>query len=453
MEVPVGPVHPLAWLHAQDDTDTALYWHGRGEPLTVATYGVAEELMGAVADVLPMLEARVEALRLTAPVSRYYGGLRFDGSDTVAREERWAAFVSARFVLPRFELTAGPRAATLACHVLPGDDLDAVLADLDALQMPVAVRLPLRAQQIDLMSPRLRSRTDVPNAEGWASRIAAAIDGFDDERFEKVVLARRAALSFSAPMEPLSLLDRLEAATPGCYHFAFRFADDPDATFLGASPERLICRDGRRVETEAVAGTRPRGLLRGDDARLRDELLGSEKDRREHGYVRDAILDALRPVTTRLDIDAEASELALASKRHLRSGIRGTLRDGIASTDLLAALHPTPAVGGTPTDAALAFLRDTEPFDRGWYAGPVGWVGVDSAEFAVAIRSGLVRANTLALYSGAGIVRGSVAEAEWAEIEHKLSDFLGVLGLSAGAGDGASGDGRATDGVPHLSLG
>ncbi|MEL7168521.1 MAG: isochorismate synthase [Bacteroidota bacterium] len=460
VEIPVGPVRPLAWLHAQDESavqvrGTALYWHGRGDTDAVAALGVADELDGSVGSVLAALDMRTEALRTRAPVSRYYGGLRFDPQAPVS--EAWTSFGAARFVLPRFELTAGPRSATLACHLVPGDDLDAVLAAIATLRFPAWTRLPLPARRHALDRPTPTGRVDAPTLPGWSSHIAEALDGFDAGRFEKVVLARRATFDFDAPVGALDLLERLEAATPNCYHFAFRFADaysNADATFIGASPERLFHRDGWRVQSEAVAGTRPRGLLRGDDARLRDELLGSEKDLREHGYVRDAILAGLRPFTETLDIDAQASEMALANKRHLRSGIRGLLHDGVASTDILAALHPTPAVGGTPTDAALAFLRDTEPFDRGWYAGPVGWVGVDAAEFAVAIRSGLVRDTSLALYSGAGIVRGSDADAEWAEIEHKLSDFLDVLGLGRGLGDGhASGDGQTDLRVPRLSLG
>ncbi|MEM8601155.1 MAG: isochorismate synthase [Bacteroidota bacterium] len=461
VEIPVGPVRPLAWLSAQAEAasllgDTALYWHGRGDTDAVAALGVADELEGPVAAVLAALDVRAEALRTRAPVSRYYGGLRFDAQAPISEE--WTSFGTARFVLPRFELTAGPRSATLACHLVPGDDIDTVFDAIAALRIPAWTRLPLPARHHTLDRPTPNGRADAPGVEGWTDRIAEALDGFEAGRFEKVVLARRATFSFDAPVRPLDLLERLEAATPNCYHFAFRFADDAvgadAATFIGASPERLFHRDGWRVESEAVAGTRPRGLLRGDDARLRDELLGSEKDLREHGYVRDALLDGLRPFTETLDIDAQASEMALANKRHLRSGIRGLLHDGVASTDLLAALHPTPAVGGTPTDTALAFLRDTEPFDRGWYAGPVGWVGVDAAEFAVAIRSGLVQDDTLALYSGAGIVRGSDADAEWAEIEHKLSDFLDVLGLGSGLGDGrASGDGQTDIRVPRLSLG
>jgi menaquinone-specific isochorismate synthase len=124
--------------------------------------------------------------------------------------------------------------------------------------------------------------------------------------------------------------------------------------------------------------------------------------------------------------------MKLARGRHLRSKVRGTLEDGVTDAALLDAMHPTPAVGGHPRSEALEQIRTLEPFDRGWYAGPVGWIGQEASEFAVGIRSGLVRGRTLALFSGAGIVAGSVPEEEWAEIEQKIGDFTGIFGLEQG---------------------
>jgi menaquinone-specific isochorismate synthase len=124
--------------------------------------------------------------------------------------------------------------------------------------------------------------------------------------------------------------------------------------------------------------------------------------------------------------------MKLARGRHLRSKVHGTLREGVTDAVLLDALHPTPAVGGHPRDEALEEIRALETFDRGWYAGPVGWIGAEDSEFAVGIRSGLVRGGTLALFSGAGIVAGSVPDEEWAEIEQKIGDFTGTFGLEQG---------------------
>ena len=226
------------------------------------------------------------------------------------------------------------------------------------------------------------------------------------------------------------LLESLKDATPNCFHFYVE--PESGVAFLGASPERLFSRDGSAVVSEAVAGTRPRGVSSEDDDGLRDDLLHSAKDRSEHAFVRIGIGEALAPLCEELEIDGDVAEMKLARGRHLRSRVRGTLKEGVTDAGLLEALHPTPAVGGHPRDGALEEIRDLEPFDRGWYAGPVGWIGAEASEFAVGIRSGLVRGRTLDLYSGAGIVAGSVPEEEWAEIEQKIDDFTGMFGLEQG---------------------
>jgi len=224
------------------------------------------------------------------------------------------------------------------------------------------------------------------------------------------------------------VLGHLETATPGCYHFAVRPANGP--AFVGASPERLFRREGRCVVSEAVAGTRPRGDTEEEDARLRRELLQSPKERREHAFVEKAIREDLTQVCTSVQSPNGTGELALARGCHLHSQLTGTLRSGTTTTDLLEKLHPTPAVGGVPTDDAVAAIRAQEPFDRGWYAGPVGWIGREAAEFAVGLRAGLVEETQIALFSGAGIVDGSVPDREWEEIEQKIGDFAAIMGVA-----------------------
>src|SRR5690606_754905 len=341
--------------------------------------------------------------------TRYVGGLRFASGAPVSPE--WSGFAAARFVLPRVEFRVrGDRAVLAANLVFPRDaeHPERVLAELDALRRPDGSPPPL---------PLPVRRTDAPDRAGWREGVEAALDAFATTDLEKVVLARRADYVFAEPLDPFSLLGRLEAATPSCFHFLIRPAGG--AAFVGASPERLFRQDGAELWTEAVAGTRPRGASASRDAELRDELRLSDKDQPEHGYVLEAIRDALEPISDRLAADAETSDLRLARGRHLYAGVEATLKPDIHAFDVLRALHPTPAVGGTPTPDAMDRIEAVEPFDRGWYAGPVGWIGRDDAEFAVAIRSGLVRETdggaTLSLFSGAGIVRGSEPEAEWAE--------------------------------------
>lgn len=412
------PVHPLRWLGSQPASEK-IYWSGREDGSRVAAAGVADLLGAGTAGGYEALAELAEST-LADSGARYYGGLRFDpGSEPAGA---WAEFGAWRFVLPRLELISGEDGPELACNLsLPRDAARAgrILAELHRSPLPAggpAGELPLPI-----------SRLDSPDRAGWELNIGQALSAFERGELRKAVLARRAEFGFAGDLDPELLLANLEAATPGCFHFGLR--PEGGAAFVGASPERLYRREGREVTSEAVAGTLPRGDSTESDEALRAWLLGSDKDRREHGYVRDGVREVLSGLCDELEVEEGVSEMKLASRRHLVSGVRGTLRERVTDADLLAAMHPTPAVGGYPREAARRFLREAEPFDRGFYAGPVGWIGAEAAEFAVGIRSGLVDGDRLALYSGAGIVEGSTAEAEWQEIEQKISDFAAVLGL------------------------
>lgn len=418
--VPVGEVDPLLWLAVQRPGSRA-YWSTRGGGFEVAAVGEADVLSGGAGEYPAALRKRQGLLLAGDGGTRYYGGARFDAALAPASE--WAPFGAYRFVLPRFELRVREGLRELACNlVLPRDAgrREEILGQLESLPFPGEEAAPPRF-------PAPLRRSDAPDFSGWRSGVERALAAFGEGRMGKVVLARRAGFVFEGPLDAPTLARELRAVTPGCFHFYFE--PEEGVAFLGASPERLYRREGRSVTSEAVAGTRPRGGSEADDRALGGELLGSEKDREEHAYVLRSIKEELGPLCESLRADGEVSEMRLATRRHLVARLRGVLRPGVTDADLLEALHPTPAVGGYPRGAALAEIRASEPFDRGWYAGPVGWIGAGGAEFAVGIRSGLVRGNSLALFSGAGIVRGSVPEAEWAEVEQKISDFAGILGL------------------------
>jgi len=189
----------------------------------------------------------------------------------------------------------------------------------------------------------------------------------------------------------------------------------------------LLRISGTTLETEALAGTRPRGADADADARLEAELLRSDKELREHDFVHTCIAECLRELCATVTTQAAVRVRKLPHVQHLHTSFSGTLRAGVALADALRWLHPTPAVGGYPTCGVSDLIRATEGFDRGWYAGPVGWIGAGSAEFAVAIRSGVTTGRRLHLYAGNGIVRGSTAAAEWAEMNHKILQILDVV--------------------------
>jgi menaquinone-specific isochorismate synthase len=420
LAVPVGPVEPFRWLRGQSILPK-LYWSGREDGLEVAAVGVADLQESDTLEGADVLQKRLAPLLASGdPQLRYYGGLRFD---TLREPDiEWASFGTYRFVLPRFELHVESGEAKLVCNlVLPRDaERQAeILGQIEYLSFPQG------ASSTTLRAPI--SRTDDPGPSEWRRSVERALSTFSEGRLGKVVFARRTELVFAERVDAALLAEILGETTPGCFHFYVE--PEEGAAFVGASPERLFRREGSAIESEAVAGTRPRGASEADDAELRDDLLRSEKDKAEHDYVRIGIGETLGPLCDELEVERGVSEMKLARRRHLISKVHGALRESVTDAEVLHVLHPTPAVSGYPRKAALEEIRALEPFDRGWYAGPVGWIRADGAEFAVGIRSGLVRGNRLALFSGAGIVTGSVPESEWAEIEQKIGDFTGMFGF------------------------
>lgn len=417
---PIGDVEPFEWVQAQT-LSTKLYWAGREEDVVVVAVGVADACRSDGSVSFEALQAHLNPILASCDDNvRYYGGMRFDQSKPF--DASWKSFGAFGFALPRFEIRVEEGRAGFICNlVLPQDygELDEILEQIDQLRFP--------EESLDLHMPGPLDRADLPDENGWSENVRWALSSFEETSLDKVVFARQATFDLSGELDPLVLLKNLKDAKPHCFHFYFQ--PEPGVAFVGATPERLFRQKGRVVDSEAVAGTRPRGETEEEDRLLLHEMMHNEKDVREHNYVQVNIKEQLEPLSDEVWVDRAPTGMRLASRWHLLSRIKATLRTGVTSLDVLQALHPTPAVGGYPTLEALDAIRLRESFDRGWYAGPVGWIGPDKAEFAVAIRSGLVQGQHLLLYSGAGIVAGSTPEAEWAEIEQKICDFTKVLGL------------------------
>ena len=437
-ELPLGAADPLAFLrHLAADGSLpgggGCYWSDRSHALQCAGVGSAAEVTGD--DDIPFAEvcAGVEAL-IGCRRQRLYGGFRFRGARPADCEESWwTPFGSYRFTLPRVELTRTSTGTTLACNFRDRerDGLAAVLHDLaagcrEAVQAAAAGPAPPE----DRPTP-LGRRIHVPDQSRWRQLVAAVLQRFGScldggsDPLEKIVLARRTTLQFAARICALTLLQRLRMVNPAAFHFALQ--PRSGVTFFGASPERLLRISGDTVETEALAGTRPRGDSPAADARLEAELLRSDKELREHRYVHASIARSLRELCSRVSTQDAVRVRKLAHVQHLHTSFSGTLRPGVGLAEVLQRLHPTPAVGGYPTCGVSDLIAATEGFDRGWYAGPVGWIAAGAAEFAVGIRAGVAAGDTLHLYAGNGIVRGSTADAEWAEMEQKILQILDVV--------------------------
>ena len=287
----------------------------------------------------------------------------------------------------------------------------------------------------------LRELGGRPDRTDWSSSVARSSGAVGRGRIDKVVLARRVDLEAPGPIDVPAVLARLTEVSGGTTAAPSPAAGDAPApvtvfaftrggrTFLGASPERLVEARGHAFRTIALAGTTSRDADPATDVRLSEELLASEKDREEHAVVVEMLRETLAPLASRLDIDRAPHIVRLPTLQHLASEVSGVLRDDRGILDLVDRLHPTPAVGGWPRAAALELLEEQEQLDRGWYAGPVGWLDTHGdGEFVVAIRSGVVEGARASLFVGCGIVGDSEPDREWAESGMKLQSLASALG-------------------------
>lgn len=254
--------------------------------------------------------------------------------------------------------------------------------------------------------------------------IASAVAEIQSGHYQKVVLAASRFVE-TGPMTPAEVLARLARAFPTCTIFSIRSAG---LTWLGASPEPLAESRGGYVSLVSLAGSRRRGRDSAEDARLERELLDSEKERWEHRLVVEAITAEAQGLVDDLRVPAEPTVMRLANIQHLFTPIQGCLAPDRSLLELVERLHPTPAVGGWPRDAALSAIRRLEGMDRGWYAGPVGWVdAAGDGQFVVGLRTALLGQGFARLYAGAGIVGDSYPSGELDEIETKLDALRGVI--------------------------
>lgn len=421
VEVACEAVDLISWWRRQPFA-RKVFWSDRDDNVEIAAVGlvamVGEKI--ALSDDLMANEIDPIIAQIGGNV-RLYGGFRFNRL-TMA-DDFWAPFGVQHFMLPRFELWAEGDQHFLAINFRFDATADP-FAQQEKLIDEIA-RLNFDATALDDSVPNPLVRDDVPNRARWNANIAAALGMFERGEMDKVVLARKVTVDADAWLEPGLVLAKLKAVTPNSFHFCYQI--DENLAFVGASPERLYRREGRTIFSDALAGTRKRGATIAEDAQLEADLLNSKKDRHEQGLVREHIVNDFWTLCDDVHVLGDTRVLKLAQLQHLYDAVEGELRCNVTGEQVMAALHPTPAVGGFPRERAYQEIERLEPFDRGWYAAPVGWIGVDSAEFAVAIRSALVTGKQIHAYSGAGIVPGSTAEAEWAEIENKLLNFRKAL--------------------------
>ena len=415
VEMDCGERRPLDWLISQP-VGSRYYWTDRDGQFEMAGIGECDVVEP---DGPCSIQQTLRGIRMNISTSaencRYYGGFRFHAG--AKPNACWHDFKDYRFVLPLLELCRDGERCYWACNIRKDTNSDRVMDALLAAKSQES-----KPQQF---SADFLQRIDLPDSAEWEELVRKALGAITSGQMQKVVLARQSTLRADSPVDPVALLRRLALRSANTYLFCFE--PTGERAFLGASPERLYKRIGDKIYSEALAGTRPRGDCREADAQYEKELLQCDKEQREHQIVVSDIRAVLDEYCRDVVVADGPEVRKLTYCQHLHTAIRGVLVEGKSDTALLEALHPTPAVGGLPKEAAMRWIFDNEPFERGVYAGPVGWIGADDAEFCVGIRSGLIRRDTLTLYSGAGIVAGADARAEWRELDAKLANFLAVI--------------------------
>ncbi len=351
----------------------------------------------------------------------WVGGFAFDPDGAASPE--WSSFPPALLVLPELSLLRqGERTWMTLSAIVGGDGPQAAL---ERLAGRVAA---LRSEPLPLLDPSPTGSPEIRSVGApshFEEIVGQAVDRIRSGELEKVVLAREVTVDSPAAHNPGALFGALRELFPSCFCFC---VGSPEGAFVGASPELLVRRRGAGAATVALAGSTRRSADPAVDDHLGEQLLRSGKDRIEHQIVARRIARLLRPHSVWVEADSEPELIKVANIQHLATPIHAQLTEPRSAVELAGILHPTPAVGGEPRERALEAIAQLEAMDRGWYAGPEGWMdAAEDGEFCVGLRSALLRDRTAHLYAGGGLVAESDPAAELAETEVKLGALLPLL--------------------------
>jgi isochorismate synthase EntC len=428
---------------------------GVGAATTIETHGITRFTDSASAwrallnDAVVTYADPTAASASSGPV--LFGGFTFDPLSPPT--QLWANFPDGLLILPQILLSYSDDYVTLTINRLiqASDDIEQCAKEIEASvgQLQTAVERTPTIRQEETYSEL--SLDEIRPASEWIEMVASMVGMIQRGAFEKIVLARDIQVTLTAgipvpqtgfhkgppihstPRSPLretfdisTTLQRLRESYPTAYVFAIQRGE---RFFVGATPERLVQAQNGQIQTMALAGSARRGETEEDDVRIGAELLQSGKNYSEHAIVVAMMREALKNHCTHVYVSTAPQLLKLKNLQHLKTPIVGELIPGRCILDIMADLHPTPAVGGFPRHAALESIRNTEKLDRGWYAAPLGWIGASGhGEFAVALRSGLIDGSKARLFAGCGIVADSDPQTEFAESCLKFQVMLRALG-------------------------
>ncbi|KAH6757042.1 ADC synthase superfamily protein [Perilla frutescens var. hirtella] len=455
IEVPIQQqIEALEWLRCQSDTtlprcyfsgrdsgDIPLIDHGQGNSdddsqqklVSVAGLGSAVSFRHLRPFSLDDWHSIKRFLSKKCPLIRAYGAIRFDARSNISPE--WEGFGSFYFMVPQVEFNEFEGSSMIAATVAWDNRLSRTYGEAIAALEATMWQVSSLVQRLNGNTRRavtMLHQTHVPNKASWDSAVKQALDLIKTKNSSliKVVLARSSRVLTTVEIDPMEWLTSLQVEGVNSYQFCLQPPESP--AFIGNTPERLFYRNQLSVCSDALAATRARGGTESLDLQIGQDLLSSAKDHHEFSVVRESIRRNLESVCSSTIVKPSKELRKLPRVQHLYAKLTGTLQKEDDEFKILSSLHPTPAVCGLPTEEARMLISETEMFDRGMYAGPVGWFGGAESEFAVGIRSALVgKGSGAILYAGTGIVDGSDSSLEWQELELKTSQFTKLMKLEA----------------------
>jgi menaquinone-specific isochorismate synthase len=406
-----------------------VYWTSTSDAFTIAGVGNVREIT-AEHDRFRLTEEVWEKIRNQAMIYQEenvpgtgivtLGGMSFDPRKK--QTKLWRNFQPSHFTIPAYMLTVYEDNHYFTMNILVNkDDHSVQLAN----ELRKAEKMLFTNRTIPEQSLSIVDKKEI-EPETWKKAVTKATEEIEANKAKKIVLARELRLKLNKDANISKVLQDLLAKQPNSYIFAFEKESD---CFVGATPERLVKAEQEHVLSTCLAGTAPRGKTEEEDWKIGQSLLNDSKNREEHDFVVRMIKEGMKKYCTNVDIPDKPVLYPLKNLQHLYTPVTATLKDGYSIFDIIRELHPTPALGGTPTEASLQFIRENELLDRGWYGAPVGWLDSNqNGEFAVAIRSGLIQGDEASLFAGCGIVKGSDAEKEYEETNIKFLPMLTVFG-------------------------
>ncbi|MEA5535145.1 isochorismate synthase [Crocosphaera sp. XPORK-15E] len=435
----VDPLSVLSFLTEKQQNlslvqpnELSFYWENRGRKEAILGYGTTQYLSLNNSDRFTQSQAfikdcwqkilRIGEQNLEESSPHFFCGFTF----FVKNNNSSCPFPSAAVFLPKIQLIKRNNRCVLTLNILidKQTNIQEIIKKIQT-QTKIISKVNTSSEYLFNLSPSIHPQTKYKMAQNFKASVASALNSIKANHFHKLVLAHALDLKSPTDFSLINCLNNLRISYPDCYVFALN--NGQGNCFIGASPERLISIQNQQLVTDALAGSSPRGKNKKNDDYLGQNLLKSEKERREHQVVIDCITHRLFALGLTPQI-SPLKLLKLSNIQHLWTPIYTQLSPHIHPLEIVAKLHPTPAVSGFPTEITCEEIQRYETFERGLYAAPLGWIDYQgNSEFIVGIRSALISGNHARLYAGAGIVEGSEPDKELAEIQLKFQALLKAL--------------------------